>query len=1200
MKPTAAQQKAIQASGDILVVAGAGTGKTRTLVDRCLSQILHPEAPVSLLDILMVTFTEAAASEMRERLALSLESALNQQPQNPQIQETLAQVDAAAIGTLHSFCFQLIQQHFHLLGLDPRVRIMESAEASGLCQETLNGMLEHHFASEDAFSAMVRDHVTDYELGRPRQLGDWILKLHHFSQALVDPNRWLQENLQQYLNPSAALWKDQWEALTHQWALQWLKQLESLVASNPHAAKCRDHLARWESAQNSQTGLDDCLERLLAEDGPSSWPRGNKTRYRPPLKKLFEDCLFLRSLIQAPESEADPLQEDWDYHRSSARILLELSLEFASSYRDAKRQRGLLDFADLEQLTLDLLWDRKAEAPTQLAMGLQKRYQHLFVDEYQDINAAQDCILRALSRQAPKGNRFLVGDLKQSIYAFRLASPRYFSGYEAAWKQEDEGSGKQVIYLKDNFRSHPAILDFVNACFSHLIYPTMPASTYQDQVALGYGGSDQDIEDEALGSPRITCRLLNEAADSESGTVEREALATAALLYEFKQKATLIRDPITGKERQVEWRDMAILTRSISRCGATFTRVFHNLGIPLAGPAQNLLQHAEIKDLEAILQVISNPRQDIPLVAVLRSPFFQLDDNTLAWIRVQQPMGSFWDAINRQAQRAKVANPAQPSAHAEAEQSMQAAILRCVTQLQAWRSATQGMHLSQRLEWILDASCYREKILALGATHEALERIHQLLRIARRYNQTPQASPHRFIDFLQRMDQSAFGNHSPEGADSGAVQLMTIHKSKGLEFPIVAVIGLNAPFNRQDSQQAWMMDEQHGLVGMIQPRGSGARYPSLPLWALRKHYHLENLEQEKRLLYVAFTRARDYLLLVADASEKKMEQWAEAAELSNLVAAQPAANTPMDWLFPWLCQQLNHPNWWQTQTGQQGMIRWQSAPAEPPGNLEALRNPLHQQETKLELNQDPSWVERWFHTPGFEYPHEGSVRQPAKAAVTQLKQLGQEDSDQTLWLWGSPQTEPLKHRQDSSHLDGRERGNLYHLLLQFIRPEQLEGPDGLRDLVQNLIDEGTLPAQAWEALDLGALQAFFEGEVGQHLIKHASRVQRELPFTAKFTLEELSSWQLCPETQAGAMGDWIIVQGIVDVAVIQKNSIQILDYKTDQVTGHALEKRLEGYTQQLKLYGRALERIYQRPVNRLWIHLLHSNETHQLASSAAI
>lgn len=1213
MKHTSAQQQAIQARGNVLVVAGAGTGKTRTLVDRCLSQITDEASPTPLREILMVTFTEAAATEMRERLARSLESLLAVKPQSAHLQETLAQVDAAPIGTLHGFCYQLIRHHFHQLDMDPNARIMEPEECSALCEETLDALLEELYQGTGTFSRDLRDHMTHREKGREKLVRELVLRIHHFTQSLVDPQGWLHHHIRQTMNPSSEAWDAMLPEAFLQWASQWHQALSPLKEVNPHAARCVEHLTSYLEADDRHSAMNSCVEALTQEDAPDQWPRGSKQAYRSAIADLFDDLIFLRSLMGNASVESSPLQADWSLHRPTVRLLLELAQSFTEAYRKTKSQRGLLDFADLEQHAIDLLWDRSEEEPTDLARDIQRRYHSVYVDEYQDINGAQDCILSAISKDPFQGNRFLVGDIKQSIYAFRLASPRFFKAYQHRWEQTQLEGPHHVIYLKDNFRSHPGILDFVNAIFRHLMYAGISESDYLKKVALNSGAfqpkpsaSDSETASETV----VHCRFICDEEHSEIPTMEKEAMVIAKHFRRLHTEGTLVRDPKTSEWRPVAWHDMAILVRSTKKYGESFLKVFHKAGIPLVAAASELIEEAACKDLHALVQMLYNPHQDIPLVAILRSPFFHLDDQALAWVRIHHRKGSFWAAMNHLSRDTSNPELSEGSCSSLNTRNLHAAIVDCVIQIQNWRKTVQPMSLIHALEWILDTSCYREKLMAADHGEEALMHVQAFLQMARRFAQHPQGGWQPFLNYLDQLKHSGEGAPVGDGMPASAVSMLTIHKSKGLEFPVVAIPGLNAPFNRQSLHQPWMLDETIGLAGMIQPPGQTPRYPSLPLWTLKKQRQLDHLEQEKRLLYVAFTRARDYLLLVSEMTQQKMDQWSLMAPGKDEGPQRAWVQSPMEWIFPWLCSYLDTPNWWHSPGNRHGSIAWDCRPLDSTcikeeAAKEAIQETPSSDPSSFKPQPTPAWVAAWFESPPFQYPYETATRQSAKAAVTQLKTASSEPSVELPLPWISDTTPSKTTAEQKKSLSGTERGHLHHHFLQWVDLSRLDHPTELSDggiaevlekEVMFMVAEGKLPPESERMLDLPSLEHFFRGEVGRHLIRHAGQIQRELPFTAKFQLDELIQWGLSQGADLQENPDFVVVQGMVDVAIIQPESIQILDYKTDQVSGPLLEERIKGYHLQLRLYAEALQRVYRKPVTHLWLHLLATQETRTVAT----
>ncbi|MBU6402981.1 MAG: UvrD-helicase domain-containing protein, partial [Verrucomicrobia bacterium] len=430
MDLTSAQREAIAARGNVLVNASAGTGKTRTLVERCLARVLDPAAPVPLERMLVVTFTEAAATELRLRLRQGLEQVADAHPDIRWPSEQLAALDTAAVGTLHGFCLRLVRQHFDALGLDPQLAVLERVQAELLMAATLEAIFQQHYRGTTPADAAVQELIQTYGRGRDQPIRDWVRRLHEYTQSRPDAQAWLQRGLQLCRPSLPQQWEDWLRGGIDSWLQAGRELLRRQPTENTTAQAFLDRLSplatHWTRDQATAVLAD---VRALDQ----AWPRGHKQSRRPPLARWLEEAAFWHSL--APRSDGgDPLAEDWAWMRPHVGALLELTREFGSSYAQAKRDQGALDFHDLEQFALQLLSDSAADRPSSIAEEWRQHFQLLFVDEYQDINAAQDRILELLSRAGPQANRFLVGDVKQSIYRFRLADPRIFRRYQRAWR----------------------------------------------------------------------------------------------------------------------------------------------------------------------------------------------------------------------------------------------------------------------------------------------------------------------------------------------------------------------------------------------------------------------------------------------------------------------------------------------------------------------------------------------------------------------------------------------------------------------------------------------------------------------------------------------------------------------------------------------------------------------------------------------
>ena len=838
MSLTAAQQAAIQARGNVLVVAGAGTGKTHTLVERCIQCLVAGQPPASLDEILMVTFTDAAAAEMRQRIRARLEEEAKRDPTHSHWQEQLALFDTAHIGTLHSFCLQLIKQHFYELELDPQLSVLTEEEGRMLADETLDQLLQAHYAGQTPAAQAVQELIQVQGGGRDQAIRALVLRLHHYTQTLPDPAGWFRAQLALAGSLEPAVWRQWFAEGVIEWRDQWQPRLESAPADNRVASTCLAALSPI------VPGLPpSALARALGEirDARANCPRGHKTRWIKPFVDLFEGAEFLASLLAPPDGgEPDPLIQDWGWVRPQMTALLGLATGFAAAFADAKRERGMVDFHDLEQHALRLLWNSTASQPTPIACHWRKQLRFVFVDEYQDINAAQDRIIQALSRDGADANRFLVGDVKQSIYRFRLANPHIFQGYVDSWR----GGDGQAIPLRDNFRSREGVLNFINSLFGLILRREVGGVAYDEQARLCFGAPEERRALSASGnhSPRVEWHLrLKGAEGAEEGAdpadevsdlleAEKEARLVALRLRDLRQAEHAVWDEQAGAFRPVDWRDMAVLLRSPSNKVESYAKEFSKLGVPLQVERGGFYRSSEVLDLLSLLQLLDNPLQDVPALAVLHSPLVGLTLDELVRVRLAG-RGPFWTALVRWQEKESPTPEAGRAADGRADCAGQLELapgdetFRKVTRFLErhahWRRLTRQASLSRCLEAVLAETHYAEWLLTQPQGEQRYANVRRFLGLAQQFDQFQRQSLFRFLSFVEAQQLAETEPDVAAVAQENAVRLMSIHQSKGLEFPLVVVADLGKAFNLADLRADLILDETYGLCPRIQPPLTG-------------------------------------------------------------------------------------------------------------------------------------------------------------------------------------------------------------------------------------------------------------------------------------------------------------------------------------------------------------------------------------------
>lgn len=1200
MNLTGAQREAISARGNVLVAAGAGTGKTRTLVERCLACLLQEQPRASIDEILMVTFTEAAAAEMRARVRQRLEQESNRDGDPGRWQEQLALFESAHFGTLHSFCLQLVRQHFYQLELDPQLAVLPEHEARLLANETLDDLLQAHYQDAEGPGKAVRRLIRNQGRGSDRPIRNLVLRLHHYAQTLPDPVGWLEAQLKLFAAAEPITWRGWWAEAIGALPQQWLPTIEQLSPMNGVAAQC--------AAALRGAVISDDPGRVLAkiESARSGCPSGKKGAWVDALKSFFAETDFLSSLARVP-GKPDPMAEDWLWVRDDMTTLLNLCAEFGRAFAQTKRELGMVDFHDLEQYALRLLWDSAAGQPTPIAQHWRQKLRFIFVDEYQDINAAQDQIIHALAREGPGANRFLVGDVKQSIYRFRLANPRIFQDYAERWA----GPPGAVVPLLDNFRSKQGLLDFVNSVFGLLMSRQLGGADYKSEAALRFGAPEERVLLSTAhdSGPSAELHLLLKGNDElpQEGDEESEGLAEIYDLREAEREARLVAlrlrelhrqhlpvwDIEQARFRPVEWKDMAILLRAPANKVESYAKEFARLELPLQIDRPGFYESVEISDLLSLLQILDNPLQDLPLLAVLHSPLVGLTIDELAEIRLTALKTRFWAALIRWHRTSAVPGrngdaPAQSSPPPAIQAASQARdkVGAFLERFGRWRRLARQASLSRCLEVVLAETHYSHWALTQSRGPQRHANIQRLITLAQEFDRFQRQGLFRFLNFIEAQKEIQAEPEVGASATANAVRLMSIHQSKGLEFPVVVVADLAKPFNTVDLRSQIILDEQFGLCPQVKPPHTGRHYPSIASWRARRRQMGELLGEELRLLYVAMTRARDRLVLSGSVSRRKLDElWSQPRMPTRELLVTARSYT--DWLGRWFA--LNGGEEVGTAAnGQTALLNWriheaadliedqaepQPDPAQPPASDTIDFKSACWPKVRTRI----AW----------QYPFKAATCLPAKSSVSALRREAG-DSIEEAALFAQIRRQPRGFNPtpvSAGELSAADIGRAHHEFLQLLSLTRTESVGALAEQARLLQNQGRLSSEQVKALDFESLAHFWRSDLGRRICSCPDGVRRELPFTARFAAEEVA--QLIGRTQESELGsEFVLVQGVADLVVLQPEEIWLVDFKTDHLEAGDLTQRVKVYAPQLRLYSAALSRVYKRPVTQAWLYFL--------------
>lgn len=1262
---TKEQETAINARNkNLLVSAAAGAGKTAVLVERILRRILDPTAPVDIDRLLVVTFTNAAAQEMRERIARELAARSRQTPQDKRIQRQLLLLGKAAISTLHSFCLDLIRQNYFLLplpeglALDPRFRIANDIEAVLLKMEVLEELFEDRYKKEDSqFLELVECFGGERD---DRLLQELVLKLYDFTRSQPDPGIWLEKITRVFrANPED-------------------KQVEELLANLQESITqpLEEAIANLEEAEalaalpggpavyiNNLRAEKESLCRVLAKFGraamPAAWPRlmeelgslafsslkacrdkdvddsikdeviSLRNKAKDILKKLQEE--FSRRVI--PE-----FLEDMSQMAPLMETLCSLVREFGANYLKAKLERNLIDFADIEHFALALLRpleegkaeeDTMAEGrkPALLAARLRERYTEILVDEYQDINSVQETIIQLISQGEKAADLFMVGDVKQSIYRFRLAEPGLFLAKygEFAKFGTAPGAKAEKIVLSRNFRSRQAVVDGVNYVFRQVMCAAWGGIAYDQDAQLVCGasypalpGSDCSIAGR-IQAHLIDCKKESDLIAEGEKEGEEDTGAEKEELDSLQLEAKLVGEKITellanqvwdkeeGCYRPARYRDIVILLRSTKNTAAVYLDELAKRSIPAyAELGTGYLDALEVQTMLALLKIIDNPRQDIALAAVLRSPIVGLTGEELAQIRVQRARGDYYDALRLAARREKG--------------QLGLEVKKFLRQLRRWRTFSRRNSLVELIWLLFRETGYYEYAGAMPGGKQRQANLRALHDRAKQYEDTAMKGLFKFLRFLEKLEEKNqdLGAARPLGEKEDVVRIMSIHKSKGLEFPIVILAGLGRRFNIQDLREDVLLDKDLGLGPVWVDYQKRLKYPTLVRIAVKNKLKRELLAEEIRILYVAMTRAREGLVLVGTLKDvqRKVKEWERAAKLKEWELPAGMISRAVcfwDWLGPCL---LRHPDGKSlrdlanTKTASSEAVCWSGiSPGEQePSNWEVVlwdarrlqgkeeRENPKETDSKLAriaalepLPEKGGYFEFVKSRLGWEYPYAYLSDIPAKLSVTEIKHryhsnLQDELSRQVFSRWRDFSQRP-QFLQAKSGLSSQEKGSALHLVMRHLDLKASPTEDNIVEQIKLMVQKEIISQQQGDSVPVAVIAAFLCSPLGERL-RSSKEVQRELSFTCLFPAAEILGEEICKEAGKGireGMGaetknEKILVQGTIDCLFAERDGYVLLDYKTDLVTRATLPSLRERYQVQIDLYARAVEKILKKPV----------------------
>lgn len=1282
VKWTEKQQQVIDSRNrNLLVSAAAGSGKTAVLVERIIRMISEGEHPLNIDQLLVMTFTNAAAAEMRERVGAAVDKLLTVCPDDEHLWLQGALIPQAQITTIDSFCLNLIRNHYSSLEIDPAFRIGDEGELALMRADVMKEMLERHYqeGGED-FAAFVE------QFGRGKSdagIEDVILQAWQFSQSHPWPMEWVaacreelrEETLEQieqspwmqFILRDVQLQMEELEIQLGE-AIDMCGEENGPLAYEPMLVNDRRQIRAVREAAGKGT-----YRGLYAELGNISFGRlaairskevdQEKKAYvsacRDRAKKAVAKCQENYG-VQSPEEMVEAV-------RGTAGVistLLDLTEDFDRCYREKKRDRNVLDFNDLEHLALEVLMEPVPEEggagagepgavaepaaapsrhvpfrpvkrrPTAVADELARQFEEILVDEYQDSNNVQETLITSISRERwGKPNVFMVGDVKQSIYRFRLARPELFMDKYERYSVSE--SLHQKIELHQNFRSRATVLDSVNDVFYKIMTRALGGIRYTEETALHPGA--QFAPGERTGTP--TELLLVDTGADALKQLDEEAMDYTAKELEARMVAIRIRelmDPENGlmvwdkgaeEYRPVRLGDMVILLRSLSGWSEVFVNVLMNEGIPAyAQTKTGYFNTVEVETVLSLLAVVDNPMQDIPLAAVMKSPMVSMTDEEMAWMMAAykrapekgQDRGVYGAFMHWKENGGEGVDAPEEAVEAIGEK------LACLeTLLEGLRRDARYLPVHQLLYRAFEAGGYYDYVSAMPAGETRRANLDMLVEKAIAYEATSYKGLFHFIRYIEKLKKydTDFGEANVAGEQADTVRIMSIHKSKGLEFPVVFLAGMSKRFNKQDAYGAVLLDADLGLAADYLDLKQRLKMPTLKKQALKRRMELESMGEELRVLYVAMTRAKEKLIMTATDRSlgSKMEKWAQVPLADGAIpyTILAAAGSFLDWLLMSACD---------------GTIRKRQIPLTGLVGMEIRRQASRQvsREELLALDTDtvydPEAARQLADTLNYRYPYGGDTGLYAMLSVSELKKQGQVGQDEEeigrgrilgggeearilgdVWTDGVGEVGPeragavggreagleragtvggRKVGMERAGAVGAARGTAYHRALECLDLGKLHSREDVGAALKSLLETGYLEREAYDALDEMVIFTMLNSPLGQRMAEaqRDGRLHREQQFIIGIPAREMGR---------GDSQELVLVQGVIDAYLEEEDGLVLIDYKTDRVPGGRAGREClaERYRQQVAYYQRALEQLTGKKVKENIIYSLTLQES---------
>ncbi|WP_373598855.1 helicase-exonuclease AddAB subunit AddA [Paraclostridium bifermentans] len=1221
---------------NLLVAAAAGSGKTAVLVERIIQIITDTQNPVDIDKLLVVTFTNAAASEMRERIGDAIAKALDKNPENSHLQNQLVLLNRASITTIHSFCLDVIKSNFHKINIDPNFRIGDQTECSLLKQECIEEVFEEYYESKNiGFLNLVESYA---EKRGDKELQEIILSIYNFSMASPYPKKWLSEsaelfNIDDDFNFSNSIWAksildtvrieikgiessmkraieyvdgiEELETYKEKLNIEYEKIVEILNACEEGWDKAYYYMSNMQF-ENFAKGV-----KRLSKDAPDyiKIARENAKSIRDKNKKSLETIIgatFYKSNSQ--------ISHEIKYLYPVVKSISDLIITFEERYQSKKKEKGIIDFNDIEHYALAILTDKDEDGniiPSDVAKIYIDKFSEIFIDEYQDSNLVQEVLLSTIAK-VENPNRFMVGDVKQSIYRFRQAKPEIFLEKYANYDME-EGSKNRKIMLYKNFRSRKEVVDSANYIFENIMSRNIGEIEYNEAERLNLGAQFKECEEEnvVVGGPTEIHLIQKNAKveeNDENEAEEQEEIDNIQL--EARMIGKIIKDIIKPDEnenimkvydkkidgyRNVEFKDIVILLRATSSWAPVFVDELMNMDIPTyADTGIGYFDTIEIKTILSLLQIIDNPMQDIPLIAVLKSPMFNFTPEELIDIRLEDRNRSFYEILEIASER---------------EDDLGDKVKYFISKLEDFKNKSLYMSTDEFLWYLYVETGYYAYVGALPAGSQRQANLKVLFERAKQFEATSFKGLFNFINFVKKLrrSNSDMGSAKTLGENANVVRIMSIHKSKGLEFPVVICAGMGKNFNNQDFRKSILYHHKLGYGPQLVDYNRKIAYPSIAKEALKTTINMENLSEEMRVLYVAFTRPKEKLIITGSIKdvESSIKKWSEDIENTGAVSEYQILKGKnfLDWIMPAVLKhkdlnsmrelvQLDcntfkdHESSWEAKIWDKKDVLIDKIDLDE----ESIESILLNVDSEINTSEYYDVIKSKL---DYKYPFIESVNRAGTISVTEIKRLEDKSIDdynsQNLITKPTEIKTPLfiQESESKDKITGAQKGTIMHLFMQIVDLNKVTNLNEIKEEIDLAVKKKVLTQTQADTINPYKVLKFFKSELGKRML-NSYFLKREQAFYLQINIRDI--FEVDEEFKDIENKDTLMVRGIIDAYFEENDEIVIVDYKTDFVNEENKDDVIKRYTKQLEIYSTALNKLTGKVVKEAYIYLFGIEE----------